>query len=166
MGKRGPAPKPTALKVLQGNPGGRALNRREPKPRTRRAKMPSHLSEKAQIEWKRIERELRSMGLLASADSDALAMYCESYVTWMDAMEQVRKLGTIVKSPSGYPIQNPYLAVANSAQKQMQQLLGQFGMTPASRTNLQAPESVSADPLDEFLKRRQARRKIQQSEEE
>ena len=30
MGKRGPAPKPTALKVLQGNPGKRKLNDSEP----------------------------------------------------------------------------------------------------------------------------------------
>ena len=166
MGKRGPAPKPTALKQLQGNPGGRALNRREPKPRTRRPKMPAHLSAKAQVEWKRITAELRSMGMLSSADSDALSLYCESYVTWMEALDQVRKLGAIVKSPNGYPIQNPYLAVANSAQKQMQQMLGQFGMTPAARSHLQAPESTSADPLDEFLKRRAARRKIHEDQEE
>jgi hypothetical protein len=32
MGKRGPSPKPTSLKVLQGNPGKRKINKSEPKP--------------------------------------------------------------------------------------------------------------------------------------
>ena len=34
MGKRGPRPRPTALKLARGNPGKRRLNTDEPKPRT------------------------------------------------------------------------------------------------------------------------------------
>jgi len=28
-------------------------------------------------------------------------------------LEQIQKFGTMVKSPTGYPIQSPYLAIAN-----------------------------------------------------
>ena len=34
MGRRGPAPKPTAIKILEGNPGKQKLNHNEPKPPT------------------------------------------------------------------------------------------------------------------------------------
>ncbi len=36
MGQRGPAPKPTALRILEGNPGKRPLNASEPRPRAGR----------------------------------------------------------------------------------------------------------------------------------
>ena len=32
---------------------------------------------------------------------------------WSEAMEQLQKYGTIVKSPTGFPIQSPYMAIAN-----------------------------------------------------
>ena len=40
MATRGRKPKPTALKVLEGNPGKRPLNDREPVPPKGRAQMP------------------------------------------------------------------------------------------------------------------------------
>jgi len=153
MGTRGPAPKPTALKKLAGNPGKRALNPLEPKS-PKRIKMPATLGDAARVEWRRLVRQLEAMNLLQSVDADALALYCETYVTWATGLEQLRKLGTIVKSPSGYPIQNPYFAIVTQCQKQMQQLLSQFGMTPASRTRIQVPEEKGADEFDDFLNRR------------
>jgi len=50
----------------------------------------------------------------------------------------VREMGMIVKSPKGYPIQNPFLAIANKAQRTCMDILTEFGMTPSSRTRVQS----------------------------
>ena len=49
----------------------------------------------------------------------------------------------MLKSPHGFPVQSPYLAVANRAMEQMRSLLSEFGMSPASRTK------VSVEPIPE-----------------
>ena len=37
----------------------------------------------------------------------------------VDAEEHLARFGTVIKSPSGYPIQSPYLSIANRAIKQI-----------------------------------------------
>ncbi len=50
MGKRGPRPKPTALRVLDSNPSGRPINHDEPRP-TGAANCPEHLRSDAKAVW-------------------------------------------------------------------------------------------------------------------
>lgn len=153
----GRRPKPTALKRLTGNPGKRALNHNEPQTRSRRPKLPSHLGAVAQGEWKRLTRELRAMNLLASADADALAMYCQLYERWVDASKQLTDKGMVVETENGFPVLSPYLSIANQCIKQMLRILIEFGMTPASRSRIQLPEGQAHDPLEDFLQRRRQR---------
>lgn len=150
----GPPPKPTALRKLQGNPSHRPINKREPTPRQRRPKMPSWLQPAEQTEWKRITRELRSMGLLTSADADAIAVYCQVAVRYQQATKEIQEKGLTVESPNGYPIINPALSIVNKCIMQMHKMLSEFGMTPASRSRIQVPEAATEDPFDEFLARR------------
>ena len=153
MGAGRPA-KPTALKELSGNPGGRPLNDAEPKPRTVKPKMPAHLGEKAQKEWRRVVRELSAMKLLTSADADALALYCQTYQRWVDASEKIDEEGMVVKTDTGYPVMSPYITIVNQCIKTMQRLLTEFGMTPASRSRIRVPEKPEDDDFDAFLRRR------------
>jgi P27 family predicted phage terminase small subunit len=147
----GRRPKPTALKILQGNPGKRALNKHEPKP-TGVPTCPSHLAAKAKAEWKRIGKELRAVGLLTVVDRAALAAYCTVYARWIDAEEQIQKFGTVIKSPkSGFPIANPYVGVSNTALDLMRKFCVEFGLTPASRTRLQVEPASGTDPFEEFM---------------
>ena len=55
------------------------------------------------------------------------------------AMEQIQKYGTMVKSPTGFPIQSPYLAIANRQAEIMMRIASEFGFTPASRSRISAP---------------------------
>ena len=55
----------------------------------------------------------------------------------------------IVKSPNGFPVQSPYLSVANKALAQMSKLLVDFGLSPASGARINSPTDDSDD--DEFL---------------
>jgi P27 family predicted phage terminase small subunit len=150
-GRSGRKPKPTYLKVLEGNPGHRPLNKDEPKPAPVRPACPRHLSDEAKKEWRRIVPELEIVGLITRIDRAALAMYCEAWGRWLEAEEALRKYGVMVKSPSGFPMQSPYLAVANKAMEQMRGLLTEFGMSPASRTRISVQEPDDADPEFEAL---------------
>lgn len=147
----GRRPKPTALKLAQGNPGKRSLNANEPKP-DGVPKCPTHLDDGAKREWKRISAELVSLGLLTSVDRAALAAYCASWSRWVDADTNVQKFGAVIKSPkSGFPIANPYVSIANTSLDLMRKFLVEFGMTPASRSRIQVAPVSDADPFETFM---------------
>ena len=148
-GRSGRKPKPIYLKVLEGNPGHRPLNKNEPRPRPAVPYCPSHLSKEAQKEWRRIVPELAAVGLITRMDRAALAMFCEAWGRWLEAEVALRKFGVMVKSPSGFPMQSPYLAVANKAMEQMRALLAEFGMSPSARTRVHA-QPGGAEAEDEF----------------
>jgi len=148
----GRRPKPLALKEAEGNPGKRNLNYNEPRARNVRPKPPEHIKANplALVEWKRLVRILWPTGVLTEAESDVLALYCTAYCQWVEATKEVTKHGMVVKSPNNFPIQNPYLGVANQAAKQMRSLLIELGMTPASRSRI-AVERAGGDSFDDFL---------------
>ena len=56
MATRGRKPKPTALKELEGNPGKRPLNDREPKPEKKAPPCPKWLNDDAKKEWRHTGR--------------------------------------------------------------------------------------------------------------
>ena len=155
-GRSGRRPEPTALKVLRGNPGKRPLNPREPRPKVAVPPCPAHLTGEARLEWRRASRLLAQMGLLSRMDKAALALYCQAWGRWVEAEEGLKKHGVMVKSPNGFPMQSPYLAVANEVMEQLRALLAEFGMTPSSRTRLSVdPQGKEPDPL-ELLRNRRA----------
>lgn len=53
-------------------------------------------------------------------------------------MENVRKFGAMVKSPTSYPIQSPCLSIANRQAELMMRVASEFGFTPASRSRISA----------------------------
>ena len=85
MATRGRKPKPTALKVLEGNPGKRPLNDREPVPPKGTLKCPAWLLPEAKKEWKRLAPALEAMGVLTMADLTAFEGYCQAYARWKEA---------------------------------------------------------------------------------
>lgn len=149
----GRRPKPTAMKKAAGNPGKRKLNKSEPAPAAHIPICPPHLDQEAKAEWTRIAPELLKLNVLANVDRAALAAYCMAWSRWVDAETNLRKFGTVIKTKQGYPVQNPYLGIANTAIDTMRKMLVEFGMTPSSRSRVNAappddPESV--DPWDQL----------------
>ncbi len=143
--------KPTVLKVLEGNPGKRPLPQNEPKPKSIAPKCPTHLDKIAKKEWRRVVKELEPLGLVTQIDMAALAAYCQAYSRWVQAEDMIRKHGMLVKSPNGYPMQSPYLAIANKAVEQMKAFMSEFGMTPASRTRIEVKSSAEKEDSLEAL---------------
>lgn len=134
----GRKPKPTALKVLAGNPGHRPLNESEAAPDELLGvpEAPAHLSKDAIEEWDRVVPLLLRCGLLTSIDVDAIAGYCQAYGRWVEAERAVAREGFVVWLPSGCPIQNPNLIAANKALEMMRRFQTEFGMTPSSRSRV------------------------------
>ena len=57
----GRKPKPTAVKKLEGNPGKRKLNTKEPNPGKRMPDCPAWLLPEAKTEWIRLSEKLNQM---------------------------------------------------------------------------------------------------------
>jgi len=88
---------------------------------------------------------LGEVRLVTELDRTALALYCEAYAEYMEASEHIRQHGLLLKSPMGYPIQSPYLAIRNKAAEQMRAYILEFGMTPASRSRVHVPAPEQRD---------------------
>ncbi len=91
MGLRGPAPKPTALKLLEGNPGKQKLNKNEPMPKVPDVipKPPKRLLPEAKKEWKRLAPAMVALGLLTEVDTSAVAELCQNYAYYLAADAEI-----------------------------------------------------------------------------
>ena len=95
---------------------------------------PSHLSKIAQKEWRRIATPLFDAGVLTLADRAALAAYCQAYGRWVEAEEKLKETPPLLKTPSGYVQQSPWLTVANKQMELMGRYMSELGLTPVART--------------------------------
>ncbi len=145
---RGRRPKPTMLKLATGNPGRRPINEAEPQPGAAVPEAPAELSPAAKAEWDRLAGDLVALKMMTALDRAALAAYCQAYAMWSEAITAVQQFGTMVKSPSGYPIQSPYVSIANKQAEIMIRIAAEFGFTPASRSRIAVPQEREPDLLD------------------
>jgi P27 family predicted phage terminase small subunit len=168
-GTRGPLPKPAALRLLEGNPGKRALNLSEGvNPQVEIPSAPKHLGIEAKKEWKRVTPILEELGLISGLDRAALALYCQA-VGRLSELETafngiVSRLTddgpgtTVVMSyadavyaasysvtPSGYAQQSVIVQLIKSHREQVNRYLMHFGMSPAARGRVQASNYVQPD---------------------
>jgi len=137
-------PKPTAIKELEGNPGGRPLNTLEPKPPLGTPEMPKGMGTAAKRHWRVFVRELTTVGVLSIVDGIALSEACVSAAMAEKYRNEVLK-SPMVEEPyftkdgdlAGYKRKtNPALAGYLASSKNMKGFLIEFGLTPASRSKL------------------------------
>jgi P27 family predicted phage terminase small subunit len=88
--------------------------------------------------------------MLTNLDRAALAAYCGAYALWAEATEAIQKYGVMIKSPQGFPIQSPYLSVANRQAEIMMRIASEFGFTPDSRSRISAPAQTPDRTLFDF----------------
>lgn len=146
MGKGGRKPKPTHLKLLEGNRKKEKINKREPKPEGDLFEPPDFLTEDQKTGWAfYIAHSPR--GLLKQLDRSALASYVIAEDIYKQAVIAVNKSGLIVKSPKqGEPMQNPYLAILNKQALIMARAQAELGFTPSGRSRITLdPQSTGDD---------------------
>jgi P27 family predicted phage terminase small subunit len=95
---------------------------------------PAELHPLAREEWNRIVGELIALGILSKFDRGTLAIYCGAYASWAEATEAIQEYGMMIKSPTGFPMQSPYVAIQNRNADIMLQIAKEFGFTPAARS--------------------------------
>jgi len=153
----GRKPKPTKLKLIEGNPGKRPLNLNEPKPNPNIPECPDWLLDDAKEEWKRMSVTLQKLGMLTFIDKAAFMGYCQAYAKWKKAEEFIKQHGFTYKFPkkdkegnviSIYIAPFPEVGIARAALEQVRQFCSEFGLTPSSRTRLSMkPDSEDEEPM-------------------
>lgn len=157
-------PRPTKMKILNGEPNKNRINRKEPQPISLKTTCPAHLKGSARSEWKRITPELEAMGLFSKIDRAALAAYCQAYGGWVEVSKRINEIqdealkankdstnAYLLKTQAGNVIISPLLSVRNRFMEQMRQFLSEFGMTPVSRSRINIEKESKEDDLDKFL---------------
>ena len=145
---RGRKPTPTALKVANGNPGKRRINGQEPKPPGSLPDCPDHLSDVAREEWHRIAASLNKIGLLTQVDRTTMAAYCQCYGRWVEAEQKLAETPSIIRLPSGYIQQSPWLTISNKQLELMVKYMAELGLTPASRSRLAVQMHTGPKPWE------------------
>lgn len=143
MGKRGPAPKPTALRILDGDHNKYRINRDEPPARIGVPICPDETTDEVRKVWDYTLRELTVMGLAFPADRDALLCYCEAVVTHRRACAVLAKSAILVKGLHGGMVRNPAVQIQRDSALQIRVFAQEFGLTPSARSTIRAQEAGS-----------------------
>lgn len=139
MGKRGPAPAPTALKLVKGERKDR-INHREPKPRGGMPTPPADLSEAVRAVWDYTVAEIEIMRTATPADRDLLRAYCEIVVAHQRAAKLLEQSDLLVADNRGTVRTNPAWRALRDSALAMKTLGAEFGLSPRSRSEFEAPE--------------------------
>lgn len=146
--------KPTNLKLLQGNPGKRKINKNEPAPDIEIPDPTMPLNGYALEEWNRIAPILEDLGLISEVDATALTMYCVHFQQLRETVEELQDLDSkLMTAQSGHAQQHPFFSIINKQSKMCHKYLQEFGMTPASRSKVTAlKKKADEHPLAKFKK--------------
>lgn len=164
----GRTPKPTALKILEGNPGHRPIDlRAEPTPAPNIPECPEFLDAVAKKEWFRLCNELHELGLLTNLDRSALGACCSAYSQWAWAEIEIGKLSKLRTAIQAGLHRKRTKVSRERADKEVNRLWGelctarglrknamkemtsagdQLGLSPASRTRIRVePPDLQMD---------------------
>lgn len=141
----GRTPKPTALKLIEGNRGKRAMNKQEPDPTyLQDLSPPSWLDDSASQVWSEVAPKLRAARVLTEIDVQLLAMGCISIAQYRRAVGRTGNdlvKAKLVENDDGEIEEtseqvNPWFIVQSMSFKQAMAVFREFGMSPAARTRI------------------------------
>lgn len=138
--------KPTKLKELSGNPGKRALNKREPKP-SAGPSAPIGMTPRAKAVWSKLTFAM-PLGVFTAVDSYVLAAYCEAVSAHQIATAKLVKGPHEITGSTGQVKISPWFAAQADAARLIVQLGAKLGLDPVSRQNINTDASGKVD--DEF----------------
>lgn len=159
MGRRGPAGKPTALRVLHGDRADR-INRDEPQPSELGIEAPAWLSDAALEVWETLADDLVDKHVLTAWDVEAFANWCDAVARRRDAAEHVAEEGAVTEQPvfnkngeqTGVRLaKSAWLLALDAADGQVQRYGARFGLTPSDRAQLKIGGATKAGGPERLL---------------
>ena len=152
MAKPGRKAKPTALKLLTGNPGHRPINKQEPEPpKVYAPPAPAGFTEMETAKWNDLSKQLGGARILTELDLDALEIYCREWVNYHEALNDIVARGKLIIAPSGGVMWNPSWSQYKHSMATCRSIMSEFGMTPSTRTSIVAiGDSKGKGEWDEF----------------
>jgi P27 family predicted phage terminase small subunit len=155
---KGRKPKPTALRVLQGNRGHHKLNAEEPEFLAGAPVQPAWvaLDKYAAEEWAFLVEKLVSQRVLTVADKDIMELACSAYSQLMRNEDALRAFGadaykTTTRDGDDIWRAYPHCAQRNRARDQHQKFLCELGLTPTSRTKVKKISSSKPSGVKRLL---------------
>jgi P27 family predicted phage terminase small subunit len=171
---QGRKPKPTHLKLLEGEVNKHRINFDEPKPTPEAPKCPVWLSKEGRKEWKRLAPEMERLGLLTKADFAMFAAYCSAVgkLAWAEREikkrrnYELKKIKTQNLKESEVPTTGgmvdqaetkkgyttlPAVWIYNKSLEQIRSFGSEFGLSPSSRTRIKTSDLDDGD--DDLLTR-------------
>lgn len=140
MGKRGPAPRPTHLRALEGVEEGR-LNRDEPIPGGGVVVPPADLPHSAQAIWDRLAPDLIAKRVLTSWDVDEFANGCRIQALLNDALDVAEASPMVSKGSNNNMVLNPAIRAVTTLEASLRSAWSRFGLTPGDRAQLKVDHS-------------------------
>ena len=135
-------------------------NKRAPKSDNARPKMPDDFDEHEKKKWGQLCKILEKNRVMSTDLVEILTAYCTAYGGWMRARDAVRKTGIVIieKTPDGKIKdikRNPFSVELHKYRDQMNKLLPELGLTPASRSRVSStdPGDSEDNPFAEIMAR-------------
>lgn len=143
--------KPTAIKKAHGTLRKCRETPQEPDPAKRLPDPPQVLDEVGRAEWERAGKILEAQGLMTDMDLVALAAYCAAVADFFECERILRRDGltclvTMTAGGGQREVERPQVRIKYQALKTIRAFMTEFGMSPASRSrvNAEPPESEAA----------------------
>lgn len=135
MGKRGPRPAPTGLRLVKGERASR-INTNEPLPKEGLPVCPDEATDEVRAIWHYTLDQLDHMKIVTLADRDALYAYCEAVYLHRYASHAIKEEGILVIGANGGMCKNPALQVQRDAATLIKSFSQEFGLTPSARSSI------------------------------
>lgn len=150
MGRRGPTPTPSAVKVRTGETRPSRVNRMEPLPRLGAPPMPRGMDEGAQKVWRRVLREMRGSAVILGADADVLRCYCEAVSRYQQAAELYARSSPLVTRDREL-VKNPLHQVVRDNADAVRLFARELGLSPSARAGLRVEASAVPADIEDVL---------------
>lgn len=143
----GRKPKPTHLKIVQGNPGKRKINKDSEDVFNDYLLCPEFLSDNQKVIWNDAINNAPK-GLLKSVDLSVLCVWVVAFDIFQQANKEIEKTGLVIteKGHNGnYNKQSDYISIINKQAAIMIKASAEMGFTPSSRSRVSIDPGIKKD---------------------
>jgi P27 family predicted phage terminase small subunit len=134
-------------------------NKAAPKADGQCPKMPEWFGDVEAQKWNELSLDLKTNGVLSSDTREILIAYCTAYAKWIEARSKVEETGLAIegvdKEGNLTITKNAYVGEMHKFREQLNKLLPELGLTPASRQKLTSLklDDKKEDPFAKIMAR-------------